>query len=129
MRKSIVALAFGVAALATPAGAQVYDHSTHLPGMNHGMLASSDPSDGAVLDQAPQALTLNFQHAVTLQSITIASGDATPTALTWRRSEHPARSYSISLPALTNGAHEIAFTAAGTGGSHTMSGRIRFTVR
>jgi methionine-rich copper-binding protein CopC len=97
--------------------------------MNHSMLASSDPADGAVLDQAPQVLTLNFQHFVTLQTATIKSGGGTPVAPTWRRAEHPARSYAISLPALADGAYEVAFIATGTGGTDAMPGRIRFTVR
>ena len=129
MRKTILALALSTAALTAPAAAQIYDHNTHLPGMDHGMLASSDPADGAVLDQAPQVLTLNFQHFVTLQTATMKSGGGTPVALTWRRAEHPARSYAISLPALADGAYEVAFIATGTGGTDAMPGRIRFTVR
>lgn len=36
-----------VVASGFPAAAQVWDHSTHWPGMNHGMLASSGPTDAA----------------------------------------------------------------------------------
>lgn len=55
MREIALALVVTAAALAAPVSAQIYDHNTHLPSTNHSMLAHSNPADGAVLDEAPQA--------------------------------------------------------------------------
>jgi methionine-rich copper-binding protein CopC len=129
MRRLVFALAMSAVAFGLPAAAQVWDHNTHLPGMNHGMLASSSPADGAVLDDAPPALSLTFIHAVRLQTLTITDTNGVTVPLTWARPSHPVTTYSIALPALANGLYQVAYTATGTGGTDTMSGMIRFTVR
>ena len=92
------------------------------------MLAYSNPADGAVLEQAPQMLTLTFQHAVALQGLFISDAHGTTTPLTFEREPHR-RTYSIALPALSQGPYRIHFTATGTGGTDTMPGEIGFMVR
>ncbi|MBY0564404.1 MAG: copper resistance protein CopC [Hyphomonadaceae bacterium] len=128
MREIALAVVVAAAALAAPVSAQIYDHNTHLPGTNHSMLAYSNPADGAVLDEAPQTLTLTFQHAVTLQRLSITDAHGVVTQLTFEREPHR-RTYSIAVPALADGAYRLSFTATGTGGTDTMPGEIRFTVR
>lgn len=128
MRRLFFALAMSATFLA-PAAAQVYDHTTHIPGMNHAMLASSSPADGAILDQAPRALTLTFIHAVKLQTLTVTNANGVAVPVTWDRPTHPIPTHRIALPALASGAYRVSFTATGTGGIDTMPGVVRFTVR
>ena len=128
MNAIALALALAAAAIAAPASAQVYDHNTHLPGMNHSMLSYSNPANGAVLEEAPQTLTLTFQHALALQTLSITDAQGAATPVTFEREPHR-RTYSIALPALARGSYRIAFTATAAGGTDTMRGEIAFTVR
>jgi methionine-rich copper-binding protein CopC len=129
MRRLAFALAMGAVAFGLPAAAQVWNHNTHWPGMNHGILASSSPANGAVLDDARRALSLTCIHAVRLQTLTITDMNGVPVPLTWTRPSHPVATYSIALPALADGLYQVEFTATGTGGTDIMSGGIRFTIR
>ncbi|GIK49828.1 MAG: hypothetical protein BroJett013_25250 [Alphaproteobacteria bacterium] len=129
MKRIALALALTAAAITAPALAQqVHDHNTHLPGMDHSMLASSSPADGAVLAIAPQRLVLTFRHAVALQTLSITNAHGAATPVEWQREPHR-RTYSIALPALPDGTYRIAFTATDAGGTDTMPGEIRFVVR
>jgi methionine-rich copper-binding protein CopC len=108
------------------------DHST----MNHSgmqgemgsMLASSSPEDGAVLDEAPRALNLTFQHAVILQTVSIIGPGDIPVRGNFRRPSAQVAVYNIALPAgLAAGDYVANWTASGMG--HDMAGVVRFTVR
>ena len=48
-------------AILAPASAQIHDHRDSAFGMDHAMLASPVPSDGAELGKAPEALTIHLQ--------------------------------------------------------------------
>lgn len=126
MRRLFFALAMSATFL-VPAATQVYDHNTQIPGMNHAMLASSNPADGAVPDQAPRALA--FIRAVRPQTLILTNANGIAAAVSWDRPTHPIPTHRIALPALASGTYRVSFTATGTGGIDTMPAVVRFTVR
>jgi methionine-rich copper-binding protein CopC len=130
MKRTLCALAFGVAVLAsTPGFAQHGGHEGHgaIAMDETQMLAASTPSDGAVLDEAPRTIGLTFTHPVVLQTVAITGPDGAPVRATFRRPNAATSSYSIALPDLASGAYETRWTASGMG--HDMAGLLRFTVQ
>ena len=114
-------------AFAAPAGAQIHNHGDTGLGMDHAMLASSVPSDGAELDEAPDALTLTFRHALRLEALSMRTGAGEVVSLSWD-GRRRAISHALALPDLAPGVYWVTFTAVSEAGE-TMPGVLHFTVR
>lgn len=129
MRRTLFALSLGLAlVVGAPALAQHQGHGghdAHAPAME-GMLASSTPADGAVLDDTPRTIALAFAHPVMLQTVVVTGPDG-PVRATFRRPNAPTANYSVALPELAAGAYEANWTASGMG--HEMAGTLSFTVQ
>ena len=107
------------------------DHGSH--GATHGaagaagMLTSSSPANCATVRGAHKALTLNFTHPMTLQSVALTGPDGKTIAVPVK-AKGPAAQASVPLPKLGPGSWRVAYKAAGADG-HAMTGLVRFAVR
>jgi methionine-rich copper-binding protein CopC len=89
------------------------------------MLVRSVPAEGATV-RAPQSLSLTFFEPVRLAEVTITGPSGEMPMMVTAAGEQ--RSYSIPLPELEPGRHEVRWRALAQGGvSH--EGRLNFTVR
>ena len=88
------------------------------------MLASSVPAEGASVG-APQSLSLNFREPVRLVEVTLTgpSGEMPMMVTAAGEQTH----YSIPLPELEPGRHEVRWRALAGSASH--EGRLSFNVR
>ncbi len=89
------------------------------------LLVGSAPADGGTV-RAPQSLLLSFREPVRLVEVTILgpSGEM-PMMVTAAGAQ---TSYSIPLPGLEPGYHEVRWRALAQGGI-SREGRLSFTVR
>jgi len=88
-------------------------------------LVRSVPADGATV-RAPRTLSLAFRQPVRLAEVTIAGPSGEMPMMVTAAGEQS--SYSIPLPDLEPGLHEVRWRALAQGGvSH--EGRLSFTVR
>ena len=89
------------------------------------LLIQSTPSDGASV-RAPRVLALTFREPVRLAEVTITGPSGEMPMMIASAGEQ--RSYSVPLPDLEPGRHEVKWRAlARDGGAH--QGRLSFTVR
>ena len=89
------------------------------------VLIQSDPADGASV-RAPRLLSLTFREPVRLAEVTITGPSGEMPMMITAAGEQ--RSYSVPLPDLEPGRHEVKWRAlAGDGAAH--EGRLSFTVR
>ena len=89
------------------------------------LLMRSVPADGATV-RAPQTLSLAFREPVRLVEVAITGPSGEMPMMVTAAAEQ--RSYSIPLPDLEPGNHQVRWRALAQGGvSH--EGRLSFTVR
>jgi len=117
MKRLVIALALSLAA--SPALAQ----DSH--GDNREVI--SIPVDDSVLTESPPALSLSFDHAVTLTEVAVHGPGHTEVPIGFTAATSAAQSYSIPLPALSAGAYEVHWRATGDG--HEMTGTLHFSVQ
>jgi methionine-rich copper-binding protein CopC len=89
------------------------------------MLVRSAPAEGAVV-RAPQSLSLTFREPVRLVELIVAGPAGEMPMMITAAGEQT--SYSIPLPELEPGRHEVRWRAVGPGGA-SHEGRLSFTVR
>jgi copper transport protein len=121
----LAVLAGVIVALLSPAG----------PASAHAYLATSAPADGAVLNQAPELLTLGFTERVELRATTvdIVDGDGrryAPTSMTLRNSdvggtgtETPV-SVVVGLPQLPANVYHVRWRTLSSDDLHATSGNL-----
>ncbi|MBM0229931.1 copper resistance protein CopC, partial [Micromonospora sp. ATA51] len=113
------------------------------PAQAHAYLARSAPADGAVLDRAPETLTLSFTEHVELSAarITLTDGDGRQWAVTRlvlrdadgapaaedADSEEPV-TLVAGLPALPANTYHISWRTLSSDDLHTTSGTLVFGV-
>lgn len=85
------------------------------------------PADDAVLDAAPRALSLTFEHPVMLSQVQLHGPGHTAIPVAFTATPTATAAYSIPLPVLSAGAYEVHWS--GTGDGHAMEGTLHFTVR
>lgn len=129
--KQLVSVVAAAVLAATPAMAQHSGHGGHTAPpvasqSSDDMLASSNPTDGAVLAEAPRALSLIFAHPVMLQTVVITGPNDAPVRGTFRRPASPTSTYAVALPELAAGQYRARWTASGHG--HQMAGELSFTI-
>lgn len=113
----LVALLASVLLLASPASA-------------HNTLLTSDPAEGAVLNEAPTQLTLVFSKSVPLETLTIEMIDASGVRSDLTGSAHGPNGDTeviTPLPALSPGTINLRWRLVGPDG-HPITARITFTI-
>ncbi len=106
----------------------------------HAYLTSSNPTDGAVLDQAPGRLVLHFSESVVLPAltVTVVDGDGHPVAVgpptlveataNAGGAEAPV-SVQLSLPHLLKGSYRVSWETVSSDDLHRAAGVLVFGVR
>ncbi|MEP6798218.1 MAG: copper resistance protein CopC [Lapillicoccus sp.] len=108
----------------------------------HAYLTSSNPADGAVLDQAPGQLVLDFSESVVLpaMTVTVADGEGhrvavgaptlvvAPSASAGGDTEAPV-SVQVSLPHLAKGSYRISWETVSSDDLHRAAGVLVFGVQ
>jgi len=89
------------------------------------LLARSIPAAGATV-RAPQTLSLSFREPVRLVEVTITGPSGEMPMMVTAAGEQ--RSYTVPLPDLESGPHEVRWRALDRGGM-AHEGRLSFTVR
>ncbi|MBU6245982.1 MAG: copper resistance protein CopC [Actinomycetales bacterium] len=94
----------------------------------HTSLVSSDPADGAVLRQAPQAVTLTFDEDLLAGANTISINLADGTVVESRPVEPSGPSVTLPWPSgLSAGDYQVAYRVV-SGDGHPVTGAVSFTV-
>ncbi|WQC01485.1 copper resistance CopC/CopD family protein [Mesorhizobium huakuii] len=92
----------------------------------HAALIQTDPSDGAVLAQAPKQFSLTFSEPVSPLVLTLVKPDGTPVALTSFRLTNQA--LEIDNPqALKSGTHVLSWRVISADG-HPVGGSLLFSI-
>lgn len=94
----------------------------------HTGLVSSDPADGSVLQQAPQAVTLTFDEDLLPGASTLSINSSDGTVLKSTPVEPNGPSVSLPWPSgLGAGDYQVAYRVV-SGDGHPVTGAISFTV-
>ena len=117
-------LPFLAAALATCAPVTQNDSGSAAEATAEAMLVRSVPADGASVS-APQSLSLTFREPVRLVELVVSGPAGEVPMMVTAAGEQI--SYSIPLPELEPGLHEVRWRALASGVSQ--EGRLNFTVR
>jgi methionine-rich copper-binding protein CopC len=96
------------------------------PALAHTELAESVPSDGAVLETAPEQVTLRFSEPVRLTALSVQKDDAGKQSLGPLPSDSADR-FVVAAPALENGHYTMSWRAL-SADTHVMTGELRFVV-
>lgn len=103
---------------------------TSRPALAHNSLASSNPTNGAIVEIAPTQLTLTFDKAVPLETLSIEMIDVSGVRSDLMGSLHGPNGDTevvTPLPALRSGAVNLRWRLVGPDG-HPITGRIGFTI-
>ena len=96
------------------------------PAFAHAALITTEPADGAVLEQSPQQFSLTFSEPVSPLVLTLVRSDGTPVALTAFRLTD--QTVDIDNPqALGRGTHVLSWRVISADG-HPVGGSILFSV-
>ena len=100
-----------------------------LPGaaMAHTGLKTSSPEDGAVVNQAPEALHLTFTAAVALVRLSVTDAAGKQLALDFTPSADRGTDFHVPLPAMQMGSMKVEWAVIGADG-HTVSNAFSYTV-
>jgi len=93
----------------------------------HTGIKSTSPENKAVLQEAPEALTLSFKSAVRLMKVTLLDTNEEVVKTDFKPSATAAKSFSVDLPELSVGKYQANWMMMGKDG-HKMKGRFEFTV-
>lgn len=100
------------------------------PAAAHTHLETSEPAEGAVLDEAPERVVIDFSEALDagLTTARITGEDGAPVELPAQLDADDASTLVLRLPALPDGVYRVADRAFGTSDLHEVSGSIVFGV-
>ena len=93
----------------------------------HTGLASSSPSSGAIVNQAPEQLSLTFSGDVTLVRLAVTNQQDQQLGIDFSPARTPQAVYQISLPVLAAGRFTVQWAAIGEDG-HTLTETFTFVV-
>ncbi len=93
----------------------------------HTGIKSTSPANKAVLEEAPEALTLSFKGDVRLMKVTLLDTNEDVVKTDFKPTADAAKSFSIDLPELTVGKYTTNWVVMGKDG-HKMKGSFVFTV-
>ena len=95
--------------------------------MAHTGLKTSNPEDGAVVNQAPEELQLTFTAAVALVRLSVTDAAGKQLELDFTPSTDRVTEYDIPMPAMQMGSLKVEWAAIGADG-HTVTGTFAYTV-
>lgn len=95
--------------------------------MAHTELKSSEPADGAKLQESPTELALNFAGNVTLLKLDLRSAEGEVVPLEFKPSAKAEKQYRVQLPKLAPAAYTLTWTALG-GDGHKLEKSFSFAV-
>ena len=93
----------------------------------HTGIKSTSPVNKAVLEKAPEALTLSFRGDVRLMKVTLLDTNEEVVKTDFKPTADAAKSFSVDLPELTVGKYKTNWVVMGKDG-HKMKGSFVFTV-
>ena len=93
----------------------------------HTGIKSTSPVNKAVLEEAPEALTLSFRGDVRLMKVTLLDTNEEVVKTDFKPTADAAKSFSVDLPELTVGKYKTNWVVMGKDG-HKMKGSFVFTV-
>lgn len=99
-----------------------------LPAVAKNRLLSSDPPDGAQLQQAPSQMVLQFDRKTRLTALFLQGPDGQVTALALPSTQLFKTRLAIALPALQKGRYTVRWTGRGTDHWY-FSGAQQFTLQ
>jgi methionine-rich copper-binding protein CopC len=93
----------------------------------HAHLQSSTPANNEQLAHVPSTLTLNFSERAQLAVLNLTNaGSPIPVAID--RTQAPATTFTIALPALKPGKYDVTWTAIAHDDGHVTKGAFSFTI-
>ena len=95
--------------------------------MAHTGLKVSNPADGAVVNQAPEALHLTFTAEVALVRLSVTDATGKQLELDFKPSTDRSTEYHIPMPAMQMGSLKVEWAAIGEDG-HTVTNAFSYTV-
>ncbi|MEX2469292.1 MAG: copper resistance CopC family protein [Pseudohongiellaceae bacterium] len=96
----------------------------------HTALSESSPAEGAVLDKAPETLTLNFTESVRLlraEVMILKGGESQKIDTGFQAQSSSSQQHTVSLPALNNGRYTVEWAVLGAD-AHPVEGTLTFSV-
>lgn len=93
----------------------------------HSGLKDSTPENGAMLNELPKNLMLEFTMQVKLVRLQLTEQSGEPIELINKPSKNFATTFNIALPMLDSGSYTVTWIAMGKD-AHKMKGNFTFTV-
>jgi hypothetical protein len=93
----------------------------------HTALASSTPTDNAMLMQSPKTVEVTFGSGVRLVSLVVLNNQNEEVAINFSPTMTPSKSFTYDLPTLMPNTYSVTWTIMGEDG-HKMKGDFSFMV-
>ena len=94
---------------------------------SHTGIKSTSPENKAVLQEAPETLTLSFRAPVRLMKVTLLDNNEEVVKTDFKPTAKAAKTFSVDLPELSGGKYQASWMIMGKDG-HKIKGRFVFTV-
>jgi copper resistance protein C len=93
----------------------------------HTNVASTSPKSGAVLEQSPPTIEINFEHAVRMTSVVVLAAGRPERKLQFSPSDS-ASTFTVTDPSLAAGRNEIQWKGLSRDG-HVISGSLILVIK
>ena len=93
----------------------------------HTGIKSTSPENKAVLQEAPETLTMSFRAPVRLMKVTLLDNNEEVVKTDFKPTAKAAKTFSVELPELSAGKYQASWMIMGKDG-HKIKGRFVFTV-
>ncbi len=99
------------------------------PAMAHGMLSGSEPTDGEVLTEAPEAVLLEFSEDLepALSKVTVTDSTGAPVETAAPVTDEGANTLRLDLPEIAPGTYKVDWSVTSVD-THSTSGSYSFTL-
>lgn len=94
----------------------------------HTGLRTSAPEDGAILNESPETLSIEFREEVQLVNLTLINAQGEAVAFGFEAPKEKGLTWSWSLPSLSAGDYKVSWTAMGED-AHNARGEFTFIVK
>ena len=94
----------------------------------HTNVASTSPKNGAVLEQSPPTIKINFEHPVRMTSVVVLAAAGQPERKLQFSPTESASTFTVTDPALAPGRNEIQWKALSRDG-HVISGSLILVIK
>jgi copper resistance protein C len=93
----------------------------------HAKLTEAKPADGALVNEAPDAIALTFNEEVQLLKVTVTGADDKEVATEFTASAAKQTGFAVALPELAKDTYTVTWTIVGDDG-HKVDGSFVFSV-